>query len=118
MPNAPQIRALSLVMVGDFNPTIFQPRWFWSENILTVEEAESAIVQIVHPDVTSFGLPWLNLTVQRERFDAVSAAQPYFERLAGLRVPNISAPTAHTNPDDWYQHWSAPLAVDRLEVGN
>jgi len=84
MPNPPQIRGLSLAMIGEFNPTIFQPRWFSSENILTVEEAESAVVQIVHPDVTSFGLPWLNLTVQRERFDAICTAQPYFERLAGL----------------------------------
>jgi hypothetical protein len=71
-------------MVGDFNPTIFQPSWFSSEGLLTVEEARSATVQIVHPDVTSFGLPWLNITVQRERFDAVSLAQPYFERVAGL----------------------------------
>jgi hypothetical protein len=84
MQNPPQLRGLTLAMVGDFNPTIFQPSWFSSEKLLTVEEAKDAIVHIIHPDVTSFGLPWLTLTVQRERFDAVCLAQPYFERVAGL----------------------------------
>jgi hypothetical protein len=84
MRNLPQLRGLTLAMVGDFNPTIFQPKWFSSENLLTVEEADSVNVQVIHPDVTSFGLPWLTLTIQRERFDAVCLAQPYFERVAGL----------------------------------
>jgi len=83
MQKLPQLRGLTLAMVGDFNPTIFQPKCS-SENLLTVEEADSANVQVIHPDVTSFGLPWITLTVQRERFEVTCAAQPYFERVAGL----------------------------------
>jgi hypothetical protein len=84
MRNTPQIRVLSLILVGDFNPAIFQPSWFSSEELMTEEEAKNASIQIVHPDVTSFSLPWLSLTVERERFQLVCAAQPYFERVVGL----------------------------------
>jgi hypothetical protein len=84
MPPSPQLRGLSLVLIGDFNPTIFQPRWFSSEGILTEEEAKAANVQVVHSDVTMFDLPWLRLLVNRERFEAGCTAQPYFERVVAV----------------------------------
>jgi hypothetical protein len=76
MPPTPaaQIRALNLVLVGDFNPTIFQPRWFSSEGILTDEEAGAANVQVIHPDVTVFDLEWMQITVQRDRLNATCLA--------------------------------------------
>ena len=83
-PPVAQIRALTLVLVGDFNPTIFQPRWFSSEGLFTEEEARTATVQVIHPDVTVFSLPWLQLTVQRDRLLAACFAQPYFERVVGV----------------------------------
>jgi len=83
MSNVAQIRALTVVLLGDFNPTIFQPSWFAAEGLLTEEEAKIATINVVHPDVTSFELPWVRFTIERERFMAASLAQPYFERLAG-----------------------------------
>ena len=83
MANVPQLRGLTFVLVGEFNPTIFQPAWFAAEKLLTEEEATTATINIVHPDITSFELPWIRIQVERERFTAVSLAQPYFERLAG-----------------------------------
>ena len=85
-PKNPQLRGLSIVIVGAFNPTIFQPMWFAEEKLLTVEEAEHAEVQIIHADVTAFQLPWIGLSVERERFTANSIAEPYFERLVDVVV--------------------------------
>jgi hypothetical protein len=34
MANVPQIRGLTFVLIGEFNPTIFQPAWFASEGLL------------------------------------------------------------------------------------
>jgi hypothetical protein len=83
MAIVPQLRGLTFVLVGEFNPTIFQPTWFAAEGLLTEEEAKTATINIVHPDITSFELPWIRIQVERERFTAVSLAQPYFEQLAG-----------------------------------
>lgn len=84
MANVPQIRGLTFVLIGEFNPTIFQPAWFASEKLLTEEEAKTATVNVIHPDITSFELPWVRFQVERERFTASSLAQPYFERLVGV----------------------------------
>lgn len=62
-----EIRGISLVLLGDFNPIIFQPRWFMSENLITQAESDDADVQIVHPDVTTFQLPWIGINVTRDR---------------------------------------------------
>jgi len=72
------------VLIGEFNPTIFQPAWFSSEKLLTEAEADAANVNVIHPDITAFELPWLRIQVERERFTATSLAQPYFERVVGL----------------------------------
>jgi hypothetical protein len=84
MPNIAEIRGISLIFLGDFNPKIFQPSWFASERLITVKEAEDATVSIIHPDVASFNIEWFQLTVERERCQFVCNAQPYFERLVGL----------------------------------
>ena len=83
MANVAQIRALTFVLLGEFNPTIFQPAWFASQRLLTDEEANTATINVIHPDITSFELPWIRFQVERQKFTAVSMAQPYFERLAG-----------------------------------
>jgi hypothetical protein len=95
MPNVAQIRGLTLVLVGDFNPTIFQPAWFASENLLTEEEAKTAAVGVIHPDITSFQLDWVRFTIERNRFTAISLAEPYFERLVGT-VCNTFDTLKHT----------------------
>ncbi|MET4153511.1 hypothetical protein [Bradyrhizobium sp. RT7b] len=82
MTNVPQIRGLTFVLIGEFNPTIFQPAWFASENLLTEEEASAADVSVIHPDITAFELPWIRIQVERERVSVTSLAQPYFERAA------------------------------------
>jgi hypothetical protein len=84
MPNPPQVRGLTLVLVGDINPAIFQPRWFSSEQLLTDEEARTATIGVIHPDVTSFELSWISLVAQRDRFQVSCTAQPYFDRVVGL----------------------------------
>ena len=79
-----EIRAMSIVLLGDFNPIIFQPRWFVSEELITQLEGEDAAVEIVHPDVTIFQLPWLGVNVSRDRAMFSCSAQPYFERVTGV----------------------------------
>ena len=81
----PQIRGLTIVLIGDFNPTIFQPAWFAAQGFITDEEARTAAIGIIHPDVTAFELSWLKLQVDRERFFSMCLAPPYFPQVVERR---------------------------------
>jgi hypothetical protein len=63
----------SVVLIGSFNPAIFQPAWFAAKGLIRETEATGADIQVVHPDVASFRADWLSLTVTRERFQALAS---------------------------------------------
>jgi hypothetical protein len=83
-PPQPEIRSVSIVLLGDFNPKIFQPAWFAVEELIRRQEAEEANIEIVHPEVVSFTLEWLRLQVTRERFIASTMQEPYDEFVRDL----------------------------------
>lgn len=82
----PEIQGMSIVLLGDFNPKIFQPAWLAAQELIGTLESEEAEanVEIIHPDVTIFNLDWLKLQVTRERFFASTAQEAYFEALRDL----------------------------------
>jgi len=64
----PEIAGVSLVFVGAMNPTIMQPAWLAAHDLIRGEEAEAAEIRIIHPDVVSYSLEWVDVEVMRERF--------------------------------------------------
>src|SRR4051812_2881060 len=56
------------------NPTIFQPAWLASHELIREEEGESAEIRIIHPDVVAYSLDWVDLEVTRERFQVKTTA--------------------------------------------
>jgi hypothetical protein len=66
-PNV-KFEQVSVVLLGSFNPQIFQPAWLASEGLIRKEEAESAKIQVIHPEATGFSLEWASLEVTHERF--------------------------------------------------
>jgi hypothetical protein len=47
----PEIQGISIVLLVDFNPKIFQPAWFAAQNLIRQQEADEATIHIkVHPD--------------------------------------------------------------------
>lgn len=73
----PQIQDHSIVLVGDFNPKIFQPAWFGAEGLIKKSEADGAKIEIIHSDVVVFSLEWLRLEVTHQRFSVLTTQQPY-----------------------------------------
>ena len=57
----------SIVFVGKFNPSIFQPAWFFLQNLISRGDGDSALINIIHPDVVNFNLNWCTVEVARER---------------------------------------------------
>jgi len=84
-PIIPEAQALSIVVVGRFNPVIFQPFWFSSQGILTESEAaavgDETSLGVVHPDVTIFSTEWFSLDVNERRFVISTGLDAYFDRL-------------------------------------
>lgn len=74
----------SIVLRGTFNPIIFSPVWFSSEKLIRREEAEKAVIRLVHSDLVTFNLDWLKLEVTRDRFFAETIKEPYEEILRDL----------------------------------
>lgn len=64
----PIFKEHNIVLIGSFNPKIFQPAWFGSQGLIQKQEAEAAEIEIIHPDIAIFRLDWLRVEVIRERF--------------------------------------------------
>jgi hypothetical protein len=60
----------SIVMLGSFNPSIFQPSWLASKGLITDVDASQAIVEIIAPQVSSTRSAGIRLMVLPERFHA------------------------------------------------
>lgn len=75
---------ISIVMIGDFNPKIFQPSWFALQELIRESEAEAAPVEIIHSDFTSFSTDWFSLQVTRERLSLATKSVAYKTHLRDL----------------------------------
>lgn len=60
----------SIVLVGRFNPAIFQPAWMAANSLIRHEEATAAKGFIVVPELLTFRTAWLRIQVTDERFQA------------------------------------------------
>jgi hypothetical protein len=70
-----EISGASIVLLGAFNPRIFQPEWFVNQGLLPQTEADGADLALIHPQVTQF---------ETERF----FFQVTLDRLAAGTKPN------------------------------
>ena len=64
----PKIEALSVVLLGSFNPQIFQPAWLAAEGLIRKEEGQDAKIQVIHPEISAFSLGWAAIDVTHERY--------------------------------------------------
>ncbi len=86
MSPQPKIQTTSIVVVGNFTPTIFQPSWFAANDLITKQEAEAATVEIIAPPIAQFDAEWLRISVTQDRFMAQTAQEPYYEPLRDLVI--------------------------------
>ena len=80
----PEFSGLNIVLLGDFNPKIFQPAWFAAEGLLQKKETDRAKIEVFHHEISIFELDWLRLQVTRERFAVETTQEPYYEPLRDL----------------------------------
>lgn len=80
----------SIVLLGKFNPTIFQPFWFVGQGLIGEHEGKEAELRIVHPDVVNFRLSWCNLEVTRERFVVTTTQEQAIDLIRDLAISTFT----------------------------
>ena len=58
----------SVVLVGKFNPAIFSPAWIAEIGLVDPKAAESAKLQVIHPDIAIFEVGGFSFDVRQNRF--------------------------------------------------
>jgi len=65
----PDVKSASIVLVGNFNPSIFHPQWFAAHDVISQSEADDeSDFKIATPQVSSFSLTWGNIQVTTDQF--------------------------------------------------
>jgi hypothetical protein len=72
----PQISGVGIVALGNFNPLIFRPDWFKDKEIVVGGDFDGCKIDIIHPEVSSFRLPWGQMHVDRDRFSIAANREP------------------------------------------
>ena len=114
-----EIRGMSIVLLGDFNPKIFQPAWFGGHGLIRPTEADEAEVEIVHSEVTKFRLDWVVLQVTRDRLEAagIMSANDLVRVSLNtlLNVPGIGETTAEKLRETAQEMVNAKVSAYREE---
>ncbi len=79
MYKTPETQSMSIVLVGNFNTTIFQPAWFARHQLIRDAEAENATIDVITTGLTKFHLDWLRVQVTNEKFEVECTQEPYYE---------------------------------------
>lgn len=101
MDFAAKRKRISIVLIGDFNPAMFQPEWFARNDIISVEEASIAkdsdgAPLVVTPQITMFKTSMFEVRIEQKRFSVSCLKEPWdlvkdfvgktFEKLSGMSI--------------------------------
>lgn len=80
----------SIVVVGSFNPTIFNPDWLYRHDLISQADIEGANVELIHRDISKFSTSWFAIDVLQDRFLARTNDESCFLLLRDLIVSIFS----------------------------
>ena len=81
----PEFSGVTVVLLGSFNPPIFNPDWMVRKGVIGEEDALNANIEVIHREVAAFEIASFALRVVPERFTA-STTNPPFVALRDLVV--------------------------------
>jgi hypothetical protein len=73
MPDrVPEISGSTIVLLGSFNPKIFQPQWFARLGLIPPKQADEAEIKIIVPQISNFETEQFIMLVTEDRFSISS----------------------------------------------
>jgi hypothetical protein len=86
-----QVAIVGVVTIGKFNPSIAHPSWLASEGLITKAEAEGAKIEVIHPEVAEFTVPFsagatVRVQVLRERLHVWTEDARLYETTRDLSI--------------------------------
>ncbi len=116
-----QLRTLSIILVGDFNPSIIQPFWLASKKLIKNQEADQADVELIHSELSRFELDWVFIEVTKTKFELRSSKEPYFEAVRDLAIgifTYLSETPVRAGGINHHLHFAMPDNARYYQVGN
>jgi hypothetical protein len=90
-----EFEGAAIVMIGSFNPAIFQPRWLGAQQLIRSDEAETAKITTIQAELADFSTEWFQLQVLQNRFQLMSADPRHYAPLRDLAA-GVFAVLPHT----------------------
>lgn len=85
-----QQEAISIVILGDFNPSIFQPFWFSANGLMPSEETKAAEIEMIHKRLASFSMGKIKVQVDEARLGLTTVESPQGLVLRDLAIGTLS----------------------------
>jgi hypothetical protein len=117
----PELQGLNMVVLGSFNPQIYQPAWLARQKLIQDEEAEKASIQAISNDIAVFSIGWMGLEATAERLSFSTNQPQYYELLRDLVVGvfRLLRHTPVTNLGiNWMYHFKKPTVEKWHEIGH
>lgn len=86
----PDRQVYSIVVLGDFNPSIFQPLWFSLNGLIPEEEAQNAEIAIIHQRLASFSIGKIQIHVDSSRLSLTTDESPQAPILRDVSIGTLS----------------------------
>lgn len=77
---------VSIVLIGQFNPTIFSPAWIEKIGLVDADDVESASVKVIHPDIASFTVGPYGFDIRQGRFAVETRREPLVQAVDAALV--------------------------------
>lgn len=84
------IKSLDIIILGSFNPSIFQPYWFSLKGLIREEESENAKINIIHSSFVQFNLDWCSFSITDSKFQISTTDEVNFDLLKDLVVSTFN----------------------------
>ncbi len=91
----PQLDHVVIVLVGRFNPAIFQPAWFALHNMVGKKEAEAAHINAILGEISQFKIDPFEIQVLPERF-TITSLDAHPEHIRDLVISCFGQCLPHT----------------------
>ena len=86
----PERQSYAIVVLGDFNPSIFHPLWFSANGLLPEEETSEAEISVIHKAIASFKVGKLQIQVDESRLGLTAFESSQGPILRDLAIGTLS----------------------------